>query len=262
MNRIKILLFAGTTEGRELGEFLKYQQVDVTIYVATLYGMELLESIKEKVVLKRLEQEEIEELLKQGQYDLVIDATHPFATLITAYIQTACTQTDTVYMRITRESRLIKNIVRVDAIEEAVTYLQEKEGNILVTTGSKVLEPFTRVSRYKERIYIRLLPIGEEIEKCKLLGFPSAHLIAMQGPFSQEMNECFLCHTQARYLITKDSGELGGVEEKIRACEKRDVQVIMINRPREETGYCLEEAKAFLKQLIRSRGRQERSSGE
>lgn len=251
MDSIKILLFAGTTEGRELGLFLQQQKIEVTIYVATSYGQELLESMKEKVVLKRLEQEEIKEILREQQYDLVVDATHPFATLITDYIKQACAQTSTAYMRITRASREMKNIVRVDAIEEAVVYLQEKEGNILVTTGSKVLEPFTKLSRYKERIYIRLLPIGEQIEKCRLLGFPSAHLIAMQGPFSQEMNECFLSHAEARYLITKESGDLGGVEEKIKACEKKGVQVIMINRPKEEKGYLLEEAKEFLKQLVK-----------
>lgn len=255
MGQTKILLFAGTTEGRELGEFLKQQQIDVTIYVATSYGAELMEPIKEQVILKRLEQEEIRKILKQGQYDLVVDATHPFATLITTSIQSACSQTGTVYMRITRASCLMKNIVRVEAIEEAVAYLQEKEGNVLVTTGSKVLEPFTQLSHYKERVYIRLLPIGEEIERCRLLGFPSAHLIAMQGPFSQEMNECFLFHTQARYLITKDSGNLGGVEEKIKACEKRGAQVIMINRPTEEKGYGLEEAKVFLHQFVKCKER-------
>lgn len=250
MSKINILLFGGTTEGRELAWFLKNENIALTVYVATSYGAELLEAMKQQVILKRLEQEEIKELLKKQSYDLVVDATHPFAALITQYIQTACAQTNTAYMRIIRGQRIVKNGVSVASIEEAVTYLRGKAGNVLVTTGSKVIEPFTKLKDYKERVYIRLLPIGEQIEKCRLLGFPSAHLIAMQGPFSQEMNECFLMHTQARYLITKESGDLGGLEEKIKACEKKDVQIISINRPTEEEGYVLEEAKAFLKAFI------------
>lgn len=250
MSKIKILLFGGTTEGRELAWFLKYENIALTVYVATSYGAELLEAMKQQVVLKRLEQAEIKELLEKQSYDLVVDATHPFAALITQYIKMACAQTNTAYMRIIRGQRAVRNGVSVDTIEEAVTYLQAKEGNVLVTTGSKVIEPFTKLKDYKERVYIRLLPIGEQIEKCRLLGFPSAHLIAMQGPFSQEMNECFLMHTQARYLITKESGDLGGLDEKIKACEKRGVQIISINRPTEEKGYVLEEAKALLKAFI------------
>ena len=250
MSKINILLFGGTTEGRELAWFLKNENIALTVYVATSYGAELLEAMKQQVILKRLEQEEIKELLKKQSYDLVVDATHPFAALITQYIQTACAQTNTAYMRIIRGQRIVKNGVSVASIEEAVTYLRGKAGNVLVTTGSKVIEPFTKLKDYKERVYIRLLPIGEQIEKCRLLGFPSAHLIAMQGPFSQEMNECFLMHTQARYLITKESGDLGGLEEKIKACEKKDVQIISINRPTEEEGYVLEETKAFFKAFI------------
>ncbi len=252
MERVKILLFAGTTEGRELAIFLKEQNVNLTIYVATQYGAELLESIKENVFFKRLDQEAIQIILEQEKYDVVVDATHPFATLVTHHIKRACAQTNTAYIRIIRSSREMKNIVRVGSIEEAVNYLKEKDGNILLTTGSKVLEPFTQLPYYKERIYIRLLPIGEHIEKCRLLGFLSSHLIAMQGPFSQEMNESLLSHTQASYLVTKESGTPGGIEEKIQACQKRGVQVIMINKPTEENGYLLEEAEHILNQLIKN----------
>lgn len=250
MNRFKILLFAGTTEGRELVAFLKELCVTLTIYVATSYGAELLETTQEKVIFKRLNEAEMKGLLKQEQYDVVVDATHPFATLVTDYIKKACVQTHIPYIRIIRRDQIVKNGVRVNTIEAAAAYLKHTEGNILVTTGSKVLEPFTELSHYEERIYIRLLPIGEQIERCRVLGFLSSHLIAMQGPFSKEMNEALLSYTQAKYLVTKESGKSGGVKEKLEACEKRGVEAIIINKPREEKGFLLEEAKAYLDLLI------------
>ena len=42
-------------------------------------------------------------------------------------------------------------------------------------------------------------------------------VIAMQGPFSEGMNEQLLSHVKARYLVTKDSGKIGGFQEKMEA---------------------------------------------
>lgn len=251
MESIKILLFGGTTEGRILTQFLEKKQVSLTLYVATEYGADLLETVESPVYPKRLDQEEIKGLLQKEKFDLVVDATHPFAELVTRNIYGGCQYTNTPYIRVIRKSEGNKDIQRVRSIEEAVVYLSQTQGNILLTTGSKSLEPFTQLQQYKERIYIRLLPIAENIEKCRDLGFALSHLVAMQGPFSKAMNEAILEHTNAKYMVTKDSGDVGGVEEKIEACQKKGVQVILVDRPKEEEGYLLEEAKIYLNEFLR-----------
>ena len=70
----KICVFAGTTEGRELVEFLSSQSIEVTACVATEYGETLLPSADNlKISARRLPVAEITQMLSKTTYDLVID---------------------------------------------------------------------------------------------------------------------------------------------------------------------------------------------
>ena len=74
----KICVFAGTTEGRELIEFLSSQDISVTACVATEYGETLLPNADNLTVsAKRLPVKEIIGMLRDNAFDLVFDATHP-----------------------------------------------------------------------------------------------------------------------------------------------------------------------------------------
>ena len=99
----KLCVFAGTTEGRELIEFLSNQDVSVTACVATEYGETLLPNADNLTVsAKRLPVGEIIGMLRENTFDLVIDATHPYATSITRSISGACQETQTEYLRLLR----------------------------------------------------------------------------------------------------------------------------------------------------------------
>ena len=115
-----------------------------------------------------------------------------------------------------QESRRLEEeetITYVKSIREAVEYLEKTSGNILVTTGSKELSAYTALTDYQERIYARVLSLPSVVEACQKLGFEGKHLIAMQGPFSKEMNEATLRQYECQYLVTKDSGKAGGFGE-------------------------------------------------
>lgn len=105
--------------------------------------------------------------------------------------------------------------------------------NILITTGSKELAPYTQIPDFAERCYVRALPTLEALEKCQALGFRREHLILMQGPFSEEMNVAQLRYADAGYLVTKASGETGGFPEKCEAALALGVEVVCIGRPKE-----------------------------
>lgn len=86
----KILIFAGTTEGRKLSEYLAEAEINHTICVATEYGEIVLRQHPfVKVHQGRMNQEQIERFLSNGKFDVVVDATHPFAKEITYNIQAA-----------------------------------------------------------------------------------------------------------------------------------------------------------------------------
>ena len=58
----------------------------------------------------------------------------------------------------------------------------------------------------------------------------------MQGPFSPELNEALYDQFDIQVMVTKDSGKAGGLEEKVLPALAREMDVIVIDRPEEETG--------------------------
>ena len=75
----RILIFSGTTEGRELAEFLRNRQVDVIVSVATEYGrdcMDVESSSNVSVRTGRMDEAQIRQFLTTQKIDLVVDATH------------------------------------------------------------------------------------------------------------------------------------------------------------------------------------------
>jgi len=82
-----------------------------------------------------------------------------------------------------------------------------------------------------ERVAVRVLPSTSSIEKCLQLGVPASHIIAMQGRFSAEMNLAILQEYRAGAVITKESGETGGLPEKVEAASELGIPVILVERP-------------------------------
>ena len=203
-----ILIFAGTTEGRKIAEYLRGHAPEVYVCTATEYGKELVEDGENIHVLAgRLDVAGMGELAQGCQAELVIDATHPFAMEVSKNIRAMCEKADIPCVRVLREgSAGGENAVWVKNIKEAAAYLADKKGNILITTGSKELDPYTRIPDYRRRCFLRVLSTKEAVEHAVSKGFEGKHLIAMQGPFSEGMNEQLLVHVKARYRVTKDSG--------------------------------------------------------
>ena len=244
----KICVFAGTTEGREVVEFLASQPVAVTACVATEYGETLLpHAEKINVSAKRLTSEEMEDLFRRESFDLVLDATHPYASVVTENIAESCAATKTEYLRLLRDDAGDKNQgVCVEDIAGAVDYLSGTEGPILLTTGSKELARFTALPDFADRVYARVLPMADSLRLCQEAGLQPSHILAMQGPFSKELNIAMLNALGAKYLVTKSSGKAGGFEEKLDAAQAAGAVAVIIGRPKQRSGVSLEEALTIL----------------
>lgn len=244
----KVLVFAGTTEGYGIARYLSENQVFVHVCVATEYGCKSLEEGDFLTIsAARLEELQMEALFRSEEPELVLDATHPYARVVTENIRTACEQTGYPYLRLLREaSQREKEAVYVDSMEEAVAYLSKTEGNILVTTGSKELAAFTQLADYKNRVYARVLSLPSVAAACAGLGFEGRHLICMQGPFSQELNEAMLRQYDCHFLVTKDSGKAGGFLEKYQAALQCGAVPVIIGRPLTDQGLSYAQCKAVL----------------
>lgn len=237
----KICIFGGTTEGRKLAEFLSGQPCDVMVCVATDYGQTLLpEAEHVSVSARRLPVGEIVSLLTEHRFDLVIDATHPYAQSITKSIARACRETGTPRWRLLRgASGVSPEHTYVETVSDAAAFLSETEGNILLTTGSKELAGFSQLPGFSARVWARVLPLQSSLGACAQAGLPASHIFAMQGPFSEAMNAAMLRTIGAQYLVTKDGGAPGGFEEKESAAKSAGARLVVIGRPPEEEGLSL-----------------------
>lgn len=244
----KVIVFAGTTEGYEVSRFLSSHKVHVYACVATEYGSKsLVPGEYLSVHAKRLTSEEMETLFLEESPEMVLDATHPYAAVVTENIRNACEKTNTLYHRVLREEGMKQDLaVYLDSVEEAVEFLNTTTGNILLTTGSKELSKYTKVNDYKERLFARVLSLPSVMNACNELGFEGRNLIGMQGPFSEELNVAMLKQYDCKYLVTKDTGKAGGFQEKLDAAAKCGVIPVIIGRPLKEEGMSLKESKAFL----------------
>ena len=215
----KLLLFGGTTEAREIAE----SGLPMICCVATEYGAEVLpEAPGLDVRTGRLDAAGMAALMREEKITVVADATHPYARAVTAEIKKACAETGADYMRVARaRTPLPDDAVIVGSCAEAARLLDECEERALVATGSKELDVFTKVHDYRERIFPRVLPSKDVIERCAALGFGPGQIIAMRGPFSAAMNVELLRMTGAALLVTKDGGATGGMPEKIEAARRR-----------------------------------------
>ena len=238
----EICLFAGTTEGRRLAEFLADEPVRVCACVATEYGEALIPRADNiETLAGRMDEAAMSGLFSARRFDLVIDATHPFATLASRTIAAACRAAGVEYLRLIRDvsgsaEGAADGAVYVDSIQGAADYLAAHPGVALLTTGSKELAPYAAVEGYRDRFYLRVLPLASSLDACAAAGFPPAHIIAMQGPFSVAMNAATLKAIGAKYLVTKESGGSGGFQEKLEAARQAGAQCVVIGQPEQAEG--------------------------
>ena len=243
----RIVIFGGTSEGRELAETAQRSQVPVLVSVVSEYGESLLTESKWVGVHQgALDADGMKELLKKENPPFVLDATHPYAKVVTAQVRAVCEELDLPCYRVLREEETLEDgMYRVASTQEASDFLEKQTGNILLTTGSRELHVFAEKETLLPRLFARVLPDSKVLAQCEEMGINGSHLIAMQGPFSVEMNQALLHQTKAVWMVTKESGARGGFQEKWQASKQCGVKFLVINRPENEEGISLAEAKRY-----------------
>lgn len=239
-------------EGREITDFLEKRGHSVIVCVATDYGADLAISegpVTLQVRTGRMGIDRMRRLLREQQPGLVIDATHPYAGEVKYNIQMACQAERVRCWRIQRDAadEDADGILTFATMEGMVDWLNETPGVIFSTLGAKEAAALSKVQGAAERLWLRVLPSEESLRQVAEAGLPARHVIAMQGPFSQALNEAMFRETKAKILLTKNSGTPGGFLEKCRASLACDMIMVVLARPK-EMGACLslEQVKRLL----------------
>lgn len=229
---MNVVVFSGTTEGRTLSRALAALGAAVTVCVATDLGAEE-QGCSDGITVRagRLDADEMAELLRGAA--LCVDATHPYATEATRNICAAARAAGVEYHRLLRPaSALPAGSVVLPGAAEAAAYLADKPGRVLLATGAKELPAFAALD--PARLYPRVLPTLAGIAACETAGIPHRNILAMQGPFTLELNAALMRQFQIAYMVTKDGGAAGGFAEKAEAAAQCGVQLIVLRRPDED----------------------------
>lgn len=251
-----IVVFAGTTEGRELSNWLSKRGICHAVCVATEYGERIMQDSGSGQFMSihegRMNEDEMFEFIKKQEADMVIDATHPYATEVGVNILNAAQKAKVCHYRVRRESTAMADYEKIKYFSDAkdcAAYLAKTDGNILLTTGSKDLPVYAENEDVRKRLYARVLPGKEGIEACENCGISGKHIIAIQGPFSEELNLALIRQYGISRIVSKDSGKTGGTDEKISAAIKAGIEICMIGGKKEDAqGISLPEMERVLEQ--------------
>ena len=230
-----ILVLGGTSDSINICNKLNDMNLQYIVSVTTEYGRDIAKKATDNVFLGKLTIEDMISLIKEKNITQIIDATHPYATVVSQNAIECSKITNVDYVRFERES-LIKQIdyqnkYIVEDISRACKIASEKGNNIFIGTGSKNLDQYINLLEGKNLI-ARVLPTSEVLTSCEELGLNADNIIAMKGPFSEEMNIATYKQYNIDLVITKESGVAGGFLEKVNACKALNIPVVIITRKR------------------------------
>ena len=236
---MKIFLLGGTKDSINIIQHIK-KNYDAYIMTTTTteYGARLaMEGGSDDTIARPLPKDEIIKILTDEGFDILIDATHPFAAHITQTSAGIARELKIPYIRFERPTTNLENIDTshihyVNSFDDAGKLIAGKfsQGNVLHFAGANTMADIVKYVPV-ERFYPRILKVENSIRKCDELGIDSSHIIPMTGAATLEENIDLIEKYDASVMITKESGEIGGVVEKIEAANQKDIAIIMIQRP-------------------------------
>jgi precorrin-6A/cobalt-precorrin-6A reductase len=238
---MKVMVMAGTSDAMcIIGNLADHDDIEVIATTTTQYGGDLAISAgADEIIVGRLGAQEITDLLEVNNIDLLVDATHPFASDATLNAIKSAHKSEIKYIRFERPSISIPNhekVFEVSTFEEAAKKAMEiHEGNI----NGKIMH-FAGVSTLHHMIkkiqpgliVVRIIPMVFSLKKCLELGISPVNIIAMQGTFSKEFNKALLKEYAIEIVVTKESGETGGSHYKTAAAVELEIPIIIVKRPK------------------------------
>ena len=192
----------------------------------------------DEVISRPLDADELVNLIQKKDVKILIDATHPFATQATLNAINASKNALIKYIRFERPSINYFNVEGIHLVDSfqkagqvASAIIKNNEKRVLhlagVSTVKSILENVPL-----NRLIVRVLPNTTSIGICQDLGISGENMVAMQGIFSKEYNQALMREYDVGVIITKESGETGGVPGKIDAALELGLEVVLISRPK------------------------------
>lgn len=229
-----ILILGGTSDSLEIACLLYEGTPKIILSTATEYGYQVYRNqFGGEILYGEKDKQDLLQVALECRVKLIIDATHPYASNISKNAIEVSKEAQIEYIRYERPVIYEQNesVIFCDTYEEAGKLAEKSEGNIFITTGSNYIEKLLSEITDKQRVKVRVLPQAKVLSKLERLGLQADNIIAVKGPFSEEMNLLMLKEAEAQVIILKESGSKGGVQEKLHAANQLGLKSIIIKRP-------------------------------
>lgn len=245
-----IWVIGGTKDSRIFLEKFASADKNIIVSTATEYGGKLLEGLPVKVVSERLPLELMRGFVEKNSIKTIVDISHPYALEVSKNAMKVAEEFSVAYYRFEREEIHIipDRFSEFQNINDLLEYCDKLEGNILVTLGSNNIEHFSKLKNL-EKFYFRILPKWDMVKKCEDNGILPKNIIAMQGPFSLNMNKAMIEQLNIKYLVTKKGGVTGGEREKIDACNEKGIEVVLLDKPQIQYPNCYRNIDDLIKNI-------------
>lgn len=230
-----ILLLGGTSDTAAIASGLARAGFRVLVSTATDEPLDIGEHTDISRRVGRLDKTGMIELIRRNRVAAIVDAAHPYAT---AAHDTACAAAKEMNVACFSYIRPATCTAGQAHIHFAPTHEQAAElafsfgKTVLLTTGANHLSPYVECSRRRQLpLVVRVLPRDDSLQACMQAGIPAERVIRGKGPFRIEENRRHIREFGAGVLVTKDSGQAGGVEEKLQAALLEKCEVVVLRRP-------------------------------
>ena len=232
--KVLILLFGGTSETAGLATALAAAGWRVLVSTATDNALDVGKNPLIERRMGRMAKDAVSALMRERGVTVIVDATHPYAREAKGMIAEVARDAGLPLVSFLRAENKYEyaRIHYVQDHDEAAVAAFSFGKPVLLTTGSRNLVPYARErSKSGIRLFARVLPHPESAAACQAAGLADEEVITGRGPFSVEENIAVIRQHGIGTLVTKESGDAGGVPEKIEAARREGCHVVIVDRP-------------------------------
>jgi len=246
----KILILGGTAEARALAHLAGRGDLAVTLSLAGRTA----EPLPQAVPVRSGGFGGVDGLavyLRAERIDALIDATHPYAAVISANAARAAELARVPLLALRRAAwkrQAGDTWTEVATVGDAVTALGETPRRVFLTLGRKQLSPFAAAPQH-----VYLVRSVDPVDPP--LAVPQASYIAARGPFTEAADHALLEIHRIEIIVAKNSGGEASYA-KIAAARELGIEVVLVKRPkpaRAETVENVLDAVALARQRLDSR---------
>ena len=232
-----VWILSGTSDGPNLANMLLELEYIVFASVVTNRAVKSYsKNPKLHIITGKLKSpEQIIKFIKKNKIKFVVDATHPFALIISEYLHKACEQINIPLFVFQRKSLLKKseNFNFISSLKDIdKTNLENK--NILLAIGSRSLHDTAfHYMQHGANIFTRVLPTPEGISRAFGSCIKKSNIAILEPSKSKEsILEKKLCDFwQIDYILCRESGSYSQkIWERITLGSK--IRLFLVKKPK------------------------------